>query len=194
MNIVLLVMLSILVLLIIFGVIVLLKVFGEVKNVRQELCKTIAEYKQNKDSVVERLNWVKENTERQVNLLRLDNVISLTNEVGKYVEGKIEDDIFIKNIGYFRISKLIDKESGDVTVVYYDDEGVKTHTETFNCNNKLKYAAEYEKGKLSHGIEYNETGKVIFEYEYDGSGEINSRTEYVYNQNGDLNNKMEKKY
>lgn len=178
MNVILLVTLGALFIITIILVILVMKLSRELKVARENIDKVLVEYKQSRDSLFEKLSSVQEDTESQINILRLDNIISLTNETGKYVEGKIEDDAFIKDIGYFRISRLTDKSNGDVTVVYYNDAGSKTHTETLS-NNKLKYSTEYIKDKLCKGYEYNEDGKVIFEYKYNDVGEVDEMKEIV---------------
>lgn len=128
-----------------------------------------------------------------VNNLRLDNLINVTNEISKYKEGTYEDEHFLQEVGHCKIIKLTDKNSGEITNVYYDENGEKSHTETFD-NDSLKYNMKYENGKLKSGVELNSDGEVLFEYIYDDAEEVSKKIEYVYEQDGSLKDKKETNY
>lgn len=124
-----------------------------------------------------------QNTVRLVNNLRLDNLINVSNEIGKYKNGIVEDEYFLQEVGSCKIIKFTDKQSNEVTEVYYNESGEKSHTQTF-LEDKLKYEMKYTDGKLSNGVEYNEQGQIIFAYEYDEAGEVSTKIEYAYDKSG----------
>ena len=128
-----------------------------------------------------------------VNNLRLDNLINVSNEIGKYKQGVYEDDHFLQEVGYCKIIKLIDKNTKEVTQVYYNENGEKSYTETFD-NETLKYKMKYENGKLRNGIEFNKNGEIIFEYFYDEAEEISKKIEYLYDESHKLKDTIEINY
>ncbi|MGE4444904.1 MAG: hypothetical protein AB7E37_08055 [Candidatus Altimarinota bacterium] len=128
-----------------------------------------------------------------VNNLRLDNLINVSNEIGKYKKGIYEDEHFLQEVGFCKIIKLTDKNSGEVTNVYYDENGDKSHTETYD-KDTLKYAMKYENGKLKNGVEFNQNGEILFEYFYDDAEEISQKIEYIYDEKANILNKQETNY
>jgi hypothetical protein len=128
-----------------------------------------------------------------VNNLRLDNLINVSNEISKYKEGTYEDKHFLQEVGHCKIIKLTDKNNGEVTHVYYDENGEKSHTETFD-KDVLKYAMKYENGKLKNGVELNQNGEILFEYFYDDAEEVSKKIEYIYDEKAKLVNKKETNY
>lgn len=128
-----------------------------------------------------------------VNNLRLDNLINLTNEIGKYKEGIYEDEHFLQEVGHCKIIKLTDKNTKEVTQVYYHANGEKAYTETFT-NGKLKYTMKYENGKLITGTEFNEEGETLFEYFYDDAEEISKKIEYIYDKSNQLKDTIKTNY
>lgn len=128
-----------------------------------------------------------------VNNLRLDNLINVSNEIGKYKEGIYEDTHFLQEVGHCKIIRVTDKKSNEITNVYYDDKGEKSYTETFDSD-KLKYTMKYENGKLRNGIELDKNGEILFEYIYDDAEEITKKIEYIYNEDTTLKEKKEKNY
>lgn len=133
------------------------------------------------------------NVVKLVHNLRLDNLINVSNEISKYKEGVYEDEHFLQEVGHCKIIKLTDKNSGEITNVYYDENGNKSYTETLS-NDKLKYKMQYENGKLSNGAELNNDGDIVFEYFYDDAEEVNRKIEYIYDENANLKDKQETIY
>lgn len=129
-----------------------------------------------------------QNTVKLVNNLRLDNLINVANEIGKYKNGVVEDEHFLQEVGHCKIIKFTDKQTNEVTNVYYDENGEKSYTQTY-LNDYLKYEMIYTNGLLSQGAEFNNLKQVIFAYQYDEVGEVSVKIEYEYDVNG---NQIEK--
>jgi hypothetical protein len=127
-----------------------------------------------------------------VQSVRIDNIIELTNELGKHNELTVETEDFVKQLGDCKVLKIKDKYTDQVTQVYYDN-GIKRSTDTF-AGDDLKYQMFFDDaGKAVRGIELNEQGNITFEYLYDEAGEVNKRIEYVYDKSGNLD-KVAKSY
>lgn len=165
----------------------IIKTFKEVKNDTDEIKNISEKYKLN---IKNQLENSFQNTVRLVNNLRLDNLINVSNEINKYRQGIYEDEHFLQEVGYCKIIKVTDKENGDITNVYYDENGEKSYTETFN-DNILRYSMQYENNKLKVGTEFNSNGEISFEYIYDNMEEINKKIEYIYDSNLKLQEKIE---
>ena len=163
---------------------------NDVKNDTQNFSTSFEKYQINNKNQLEN-NF--QNTVRLVNNLRLDNLINVSNEIGKYKNGVVEDEHFLQEVGSCKIIKLTDKQSGEITEVYYNEDGEKSHTQTF-LNNVLKYEMQYSNGVLSKGFEYNDEGQVIFAYGYDEAGEISTKIEYEYDNTGKQIEKSKIKY
>lgn len=128
-----------------------------------------------------------------INSLRINNLVELTNELAKHQELAVETDEFIKKLGDCKILKLEDKHSGQVTQIYYDD-GIKRSSDTF-AGDVLKYQMFYNaSGKAEKGLELDTKGNVIFEYIYDDAGEINKKIESLYDESGSKTGQEEKSY
>ncbi|MEA2019704.1 MAG: hypothetical protein U9N59_14785 [Campylobacterota bacterium] len=134
-----------------------------------------------------------QNTVRLVNNLRLDNLINVSNEIGKYKNGIVEDEYFLQEVGSCKVIKFTDKQSKEVTEVYYNELGEKSHTQTFLEDN-LKYEMKYLSGLLSQGVEYDKQNQVIFAYEYNEAGEVSTKIEYEYDKSGKQTEKSKIKY
>lgn len=134
-----------------------------------------------------------QNMVQLVNNLRLDNLINVSNEISKYKQGIYEDEHFLQEVGFCKIIKISDKKSGDITNVYYDENGQKLNTETYN-GEVLKYSMQYENNKLKIGKEFDANGKISFEYFYDDLEEIVKKIEYIYGNNSQLQTKNEINY
>lgn len=119
----------------------------------------------------------------QVQKLRADNLVSLTNELAKHQELEISTDDFIKKLGDCKVTQIEDKHTGQVTHIHYENN-VKRRSDTFS-GTKLKYQMIFsEDGKPSVGTEFDNAGNTIFEYTYDDAGEINKRVETIYDHTG----------
>ncbi|QQX81375.1 hypothetical protein JK628_05790 [Shewanella sp. KX20019] len=128
-----------------------------------------------------------------VKTLRIENVIELTNELGKHNELKVETSDFIKHLGDCKVLKIEDIHSGQITQVYYEN-GIKRSTDTFAGKN-LKYQMFYDAtGKAQRGIELDSEGNTTFEYIYDDAGEISKRIEFSYDGTGKKSKQIEKTY
>ncbi|MEA2029618.1 MAG: hypothetical protein U9N49_11670 [Campylobacterota bacterium] len=163
---------------------------NEVKKDTQTFSTTFEKYQIDNKNQLENSF---QNTVRLINNLRLDNLINVSNEIGKYKNGIVEDEYFLQEVGSCKIIKFTDKQSGEITEVYYNEDGEKSHTQTF-LKDKLKYEMKYTNGILSHGVEYNEQGQVIFAYEYDEAGEVSTKIEYEYDKSGKQTEKSKIKY
>jgi len=123
-----------------------------------------------------------QNIVKLVNNLRLDNLINVSNEIGKYKNGIVEDEYFSQEVGFCKIIRFTDKNTNEITEVFYNEDGEKSHTETFK-NDKLKYKMKYDNNTLSEGFEYNDQQQIIFAFKYDQAGEVSSKIEYEYDKN-----------
>ena len=126
-------------------------------------------------------------------ILRIDNLVDLNNEIAKYRNGVIEDDYFLQEVGHCKVTKLIDKQTNEITEVTYDNNGLKNNTQTF-LDGKIKYEMSYMDGLLHEGKEYNDEQQVAFHYQYNEAGEVSKKTEYTYDENGEIKNKKEINY
>lgn len=130
---------------------------------------------------------------KQLHTLRIENIVEMTNELGKHNELKVDSSDFIKHLGDCKVVKIEDKHTGQVTQVYYEN-GIKRSTDTF-AGEELKYQMFYnESGKAERGIELNSQGNIAFEYIYDDAGEIGKRFEYSYDELGNQKDKQEVSY
>lgn len=130
---------------------------------------------------------------KQLNTLRIENIVEMTNELGKHNELKVDSDDFIKHLGDCKVVKIEDKHTGQVTQVYYEN-GVKRSTDTF-AGEELKYQMFYnEFGKAERGVELNNQGNIAFEYIYDDAGEVSKRVEYAYDELDNETDKQEVSY
>lgn len=155
----------------------------EIKNISEKYGLTIKNQFENSFQNIVQL----------VNNLRLDNLINVSNEIGKYKQGIYEDEHFFQEVGFCKIIRISDKNSGDITNVYYGENGEKSYTETY-AGDVLKYSMQYENNKLKIGKEFDINGKISFEYYYDNVEEITKKIEYIYDNNLELQNKKEINY
>ena len=119
----------------------------------------------------------------QIQKLRADNLVSLTNELAKHHELTLDTDDFLKKLGDCKVTQIEDKHSGQVTQVYYEN-GFKRSSDTFS-GSTLKYQMVFnDDGKPVKGSEFDTKGNLVFEYVYDDAGEISKRTETLYDQTG----------
>lgn len=129
----------------------------------------------------------------QIQKLRTDNLVSLTNELAKHQELTLETDDFLKKLGDCKVTQIEDKHSGQVTQVYYEN-GIKRSSDTF-AGDDLRYQMTFnDYGKPVKGTEFNDKGNVIFEYIYDDAGEISKRIEMTYDQSGTKLEELETAY
>ena len=123
------------------------------------------------------------NITKIISTLKIDNLISITNEVNKYRQGILEDEFFLQEVGHCKIIKFTDKSNNDFTEVFYNDSGEKLYAETYS-EDKLKFLIKYQNDKIKDGIEFDKDGNVIFEYFYNEAEEISKKIEYEYHNNG----------
>jgi hypothetical protein len=129
----------------------------------------------------------------QVQTLRIDNIVELTNALCKHQELTVNTNDFVKHLGDCKVLKIEDKLTGQYTLVTYEN-GLKTSTSTY-AGESLKYQMFFdESGKAERGIELNAQGEIAFEYYYDKAGEVSKRIEFVYNSANAEPNKVEKVY
>lgn len=169
----------------------------ELSEFSKENTNNIQKYSQNQErnniNLQTKLSNNFSNMVQLVNNLRLDNLINVSNEIGKYKEGIYEDDHFLQEVGHCKIIKITDKSSNEITNVYYDENGEKSHTETFD-KDILKYMMKYQNGKLKNGIEFYKNGEILFEYIYDDAEEVSKKIEYIYDEKAQLKEKKETNY
>lgn len=123
------------------------------------------------------------NITKIISTLKIDNLISITNEINKYRQGILEDEFFLQEVGHCKIIKFTDKSNNDFTEVFYNDSGEKLYAETYS-EDKLKFLIKYQNDKIKDGIEFDKDGNVIFEYFYNEAEEISKKIEYEYHNNG----------
>ena len=124
--------------------------------------------------------------------IRIDNIIELTNELGKHKKLTVETEDFVKKLGDCKVLTIEDKFTGQITQVYYEN-GIKRSTDTFSGEH-LKYQMFFdEDGKASRGVELNTEGNIAFEYLYNEVGEVSKRIEHTYDDSGSVQ-KIEKSY
>ena len=123
------------------------------------------------------------NITKIISTLKIDNLISITNEINKYRQGVLEDEFFLQEVGHCKIIKFTDKSNNDFTEVFYNDSGEKLYAETYS-EDKLKFLIKYQNDKIKDGIEFDKDGNVIFEYFYNEAEEISKKIEYEYHNNG----------
>lgn len=123
------------------------------------------------------------NISKIISTLKIDNLISITNEINKYRQGVLEDEFFLQEVGHCKIIKFTDKSNNDFTEVFYNDSGEKLYAETYS-EDKLKFLIKYQNDKIKDGIEFDKDGNVIFEYFYNEAEEISKKIEYEYHNNG----------
>lgn len=125
--------------------------------------------------------------------LRVQNLVELTNELAQHTELTVDTLDFVKHLGECKVVKIEDKNTGQVTQVYYEN-GIKHSSDTLQ-GEQLKYQMFYDQeGRLAKGIEFNSDQQISFEYVYDAAGEINERLEYVYDANGKQSDPIKKIY
>lgn len=156
-----------------------------IDNKIEKYIKTQDKYNINIQSKLDNHNF---NITKLVSQLRIDNFINFSEEINKSKQASYENEYFLK------IIKFIDKKTGDITKVFYNDDGEKDYTETYNNENKLILSMRYEKGKLKLGKEFDKNGNEIFEYFYDDVEEISKKIEYVYDKNLEFIKKEEVNY
>ena len=106
--------------------------------------------------------------------LRIENAVELANSLAYGKELKIETKEFIKHLGDYKVTKMEDKASNQVTEVFYK-EGKKVSSQTF-ADNVLKYQMSFnDDEKLTKGEEFDSEGNIAFEYHYNSAGEITNR-------------------
>lgn len=157
----------------------------EIENYQQNISKYAINSEKNIINIKNDLENNFYNIVQLVNNLRLDNLINVNNEINKYREGIYEDDHFLQEVGHCKIIKITDKNSNEVTNVYYDDYGNKSITETF-CDGLFKYKMEYANNKLKKGFEIDSNGNTVFEYCYNDAEEVSKKVEYIYDTNSNL--------
>ena len=144
-------------------------------------------YKKSKDKITINLGTKLENyftnITKIISTLKIDNLISITNEINKYRQGVLEDEFFLQEVGHCKIIKFTDKSNNDFTEVFYNDSGEKLYAETYS-EDKLKFLIKYQNDKIKDGIEFDKDGNVIFEYFYNEAEEISKKIEYEYHNNG----------
>ncbi|MGJ0342929.1 hypothetical protein NG769_10750 [Aliarcobacter cryaerophilus] len=123
------------------------------------------------------------NITKIISTLKIDNLISITNEINKYRQGVLEDEFFLQEVGHCKIIKFTDKSNNDFTEIFYNDSGEKLYAETYS-EDKLKFLIKYQNDKIKDGIEFDKDGNVIFEYFYNEAEEISKKIEYEYHNNG----------
>ncbi|HAS6197185.1 TPA: chemotaxis protein [Vibrio vulnificus] len=129
----------------------------------------------------------------QIQQLRVDNLVSLTNELARHQDLTIDTDDFVKRLGDCKVTQIEDKHSGQVTQIYYKN-GKKRSSDTF-AGTQLKYQMTFnEDGKPARGCEFDQAGNLVFEYLYDDAGEISKRIETVYDPKGNEKQKLETAY
>lgn len=117
--------------------------------------------------------------------IKLDNLVTMNNELAKYREGVYEDEYFIQEVGECKILKITDKSNGEITHITYNESGHIQQTNSY-LNDVLLFTMEYVNGKLETGNKYNQNGQKAFSYKYNGIGEIVSQNEYLYDENNQL--------
>lgn len=125
------------------------------------------------------------NISKIISTLKIDNLISITNEINKYRQGVLEDEFFLQEVGHCKIVKFTDKSNNDFTEVFYNDSGEKLYAETYS-EDKLKFLIKYQNDKIKDGIEFDKDGNVIFEYFYNEAEEISKKIEYEYVNNSKI--------
>lgn len=134
-----------------------------------------------------------EQLSKQLNTLRIDNIVDLTNELGKHNELQVDSEDFVKYLGDCKVLKIEDKHTGQITQVFYEN-GVKRSTETYSGDD-IKYQMFYDSsGKAQRGLEFNEKGLVAFEYNYDAAGEVAKRIDFTYDESGNEESRHEVSY
>ncbi|WP_160064999.1 hypothetical protein [Psychromonas sp. L1A2] len=120
---------------------------------------------------------LKEQIASNVQSMKIENAIDLTNKLTEGRDLKVETKDFIKHLGGCKVTKIEDKAANQKTEIIYKD-GLKVASETY-ANNKLKYIMSYDKnGKLSKGEEFCDQGKLAFEYQYNEAGEVSKRIDH----------------
>lgn len=130
---------------------------------------------------------------QQVSTLKIDNYVNVANKTFNPKEHICENEFFTQEFGHCKIVKIIDKKDHFITNVYYNENGKKSHTETFN-ENILTYSAYYENDKLIRGCEYDSHTNLTFEYFYNEIGEVIKKVEYLYTEDGKLEKTQETNY
>ncbi|WGV98563.1 chemotaxis protein [Vibrio sp. YMD68] len=129
----------------------------------------------------------------QIQRLRADNLVSLTNELAQHQDLKLVTDDFIKTLGECKVTHIEDKHSGQMTNIYYE-QNIKRRSDTF-AGELLKYQMLFNKdGKPSVGREFDTMGNLVFEYTYDDAGEISKRVETTYDCSGQQSSQSEVAY
>lgn len=129
----------------------------------------------------------------QIQRLRTDNLVSLTNELAQHQDLQLVTDDFIKTLGECKVTQIEDKHSGQMTRIYYE-QNIKRRSDTF-AGELLKYQMVFnEDGKPSVGREFDAKGNLVFEYTYDEAGEISKRVETKYDRSGQQASQLEVAY
>ena len=128
-----------------------------------------------------------------ISSLKTQNIADLTNAVVQQQGLQVETDDMIQFFDNCKVSKAVDKHTGQVTQFTYSN-GMKSSSETF-ADGKLKYQMEFSSlGKPLKGLELDDQGKALFEYHYDEAGEIKQRLDFSYNQHDQKRKSVEVNY
>ncbi|NQZ04687.1 hypothetical protein [Idiomarina sp.] len=118
-----------------------------------------------------------------IQTLRVSNLVELSNELARHQDLTIENEEFVKCLGDCKVTRVEDKYSGQITQIYYENN-IKRSSDTY-AGDLLKYQMFYSaSGKPQRGLELNSAGQPIFEYLYDETGEVESQTEFEYDDAG----------
>ncbi|WP_028109584.1 hypothetical protein [Ferrimonas futtsuensis] len=125
----------------------------------------------------ERLALVEQVTQ-QIQSLKINNAVDLTNALMEGRDLKVETEEFVKHLGECKVTSMEDKLSGQVTEILYE-EGRKVASRTFE-NGLLKYQIQFDgQGRAVKGEEFGSDGEVAFEYRYDLAGEVSGRQDHA---------------
>ncbi|MDE1234729.1 chemotaxis protein [Vibrio aestuarianus] len=170
------------------------KLVGQSHSSLKALLQTLKQLDEKRDFATKQAGIAQlEQLTTQIQQLRADNLVSLTNELARHQELTIDTDDFVKRLGDCKVTQIEDKHSGQVTHIYYEN-GKKRSSDTF-AGNQLKYQMTFNHdGKPVRGCEFDQAGNLVFEYLYDDAGEISKRIETVYDPKGNEEQKLETAY
>ncbi|WP_041671860.1 hypothetical protein [Sulfurospirillum barnesii] len=170
--------------------IVLLIVLKNVKHQQKATQEYITSLEQNITNLVQSTFHT---ISQQILNLKIDNYVNTANKTLNSKEHIYENEFFTQEFGHCKIVKIIDKKDNSITNVYYNENGGKSYTETFN-ENILTYSAHYQDDRLHRGCEYDSHANLLFEYFYNEIGEVTKRIEYFYAEDGALEQTQETHY
>ncbi|EJL6400758.1 chemotaxis protein [Vibrio navarrensis] len=170
------------------------KLVGQSHSSLKALLQTLQQLDEKRDFAAKQAGIAQlEQLTTQIQQLRADNLVSLTNELARHQELTIDTDDFVKRLGDCKVTQIEDKHSGQVTQIYYEN-GKKRSSDTF-AGTQLKYQMTFnDDGKPVRGCEFDQAGNLVFEYLYDDAGEISKRIETVYDPEGNEKQKLETAY